>query len=40
MPRGAVLEFAIESEFLRPVDRGMGPDIRELGLVVMELRAE
>lgn len=40
LPRGHVLEFRIETEFLRPIDRGMGGDIRELGLIVFEARVE
>lgn len=40
LPRGHVLEFRLESEFLRPIDRGMGGDIRELGLIVFGARTE
>jgi len=40
LPRGHVLEFRIETQFLRPIDRGMGNDIRELGLIVFGARVE
>ncbi len=36
LPANQTLEFRIESESLRPVDRDMGPDIRDLGIILFE----
>lgn len=35
---GRILEFRIESESMRPIDHDMGPDVRELALVVFSMR--
>lgn len=40
LPRGRLLEFTLECETLRPCDRGLGGDIRDLGAVIFEIRAE
>jgi hypothetical protein len=35
-----LLEFKVEAQTLRPKDRGLSGDIRDLGVIVFELRAE
>lgn len=40
LPRGELLEFRIEAEFFRPIDRDLGPDLRELGIIVFAMRVE
>lgn len=38
--RGRLVEFRIECDWMRPIDRDMGPDRRELGIIVFSLRVE
>ena len=38
--RGRIMEFRIEAEWMRPIDRDLGPDRRELGLIVFGMRVE
>ena len=38
LPRGGILEFRLDTEFLVPAERGIGEDRRELGLVVFGLQ--
>jgi GT2 family glycosyltransferase len=38
LPRGELLEFTIECQTVKPKDIGLSPDIRDLGVIVFELR--
>jgi hypothetical protein len=38
LPRGELLEF--EAQTIKPKDAGLSPDIRDLGVIVFELRAQ
>ena len=40
LPRGELLECRVDSDFLRPIDRDMGPDLRELGIIAFDMRVE
>lgn len=40
LPRGELLEFAIESQTVKPSEAGLSGDIRDLGVVVFEVRTE
>ena len=40
LPRGELLECRIDCDWLRPVDRDMGPDLRELGVIAFDMRVE
>ncbi|MBK8099805.1 MAG: glycosyltransferase family 2 protein [Planctomycetes bacterium] len=40
LPRGELLEFTIEAQTIKPKDAGLSPDIRDLGVIVFEVRAQ
>jgi hypothetical protein len=40
LPRDQLLECQIETPALRPIDRDMGPDLRELGVIVFSMKTE
>ena len=40
LPRGELLEFEVDCESIQPKAAGLSPDVRDLGVVVFELRAE
>ena len=40
LPRGELVEFTLQAETVRPKDLGLSPDMRDLGVIAFELRAE
>jgi hypothetical protein len=40
VPRGEVVEFTLQTQTVNPNDLGLSSDVRDLGVIVFELRAE
>ena len=40
LPRGELVEFTLQAETVKPKDLGLSPDVRDLGVIAFELRAE